>query len=371
MKICVIGAGASGVAAAIKYQQYHVHDEVFIIEHSDKALKKVLATGNGRCNLGNSSLTKEAFNYPKFLSDYSFNEYVKEIESFGFKTKLLGNLLYPISESAQTVRNQMLFQCQKNGVDIHLNEEFKDYRFENNRIVVETNLNEYLVDKLIIATGGQASPQLGSDGSIYPILERHHYHINPLRPGLVPIKTVEKTKIIDGVRVKADVKLLEDGREIFQESGEVLFKKDGLSGIVILNLSNHISDVDKKIYKIVLDLVPELSQQELENYQQNLDKSGFLSAFLQPKLIAYFRENKYQENIVKNLKELTFTFRGFYDYEFSQVTLGGVDPNGLFDNLESKHEKNVFLIGEVVDVHGPCGGYNLTWAFHSAMKVSH
>jgi len=368
MKIMIIGAGASGVSAAINIKRKYPHDEVTIIEHSDKALKKILATGNGRCNLGNKQLLLSFYNHPELLDKYSFKEYVSYIESFGFKTKLIGDLLYPYSESAQTVRNQMLKLAEKLSIKINLNEDFIDYEVKDEFIIVKTSLRTYQVDKLIIATGAKSTKGLGNDGSIYSILAKHGYAITPLHPGLVPIKTKENTKLLDGQRLKAKVSLLENGKTIFVEEGEILFKKDGLSGIVIMNLSNHINN-NQNEYKIVINSLGENIQELQENHQQILDKREFLSQYFSPKFVEYFVSHLNELDLIKALQNWTFTFKDFYDYENSQITVGGIDLSNIKDHFESKFEKNVYFLGEVLDMHGPCGGYNLTWAFMSSLLL--
>lgn len=372
MKIIIIGAGASGIAAAINLKRKNPKDNILIIEHQDRPLKKILATGNGKCNIGNQLLKPVDFGDHEIInsvfSEYNFEEYQRYVESFSFKTRLNGNLLYPLSESAQTVRNQMLFICQKLGIEIKCNEKLLSYSLQE-RIVAKTNLAEYDCDKLIIACGGKSSSILGSDGSIFPILEQHHYHINKLIPGLVPIKTLEKTKLIDGVRVKGRLNLIQNNEIIWSEAGEILFKDHGLSGIVTLNASNIIASLVKKDVKISIDLLPEISQEMLEKYQQITSKSTFLSEYLQPKMITYFRDNKYDENIAFYLKNLPFTFDDFYSFENSQITIGGISLDDVKLSLESKYEPGVYFVGEVLDVQGPCGGYNLTWALMSAKRI--
>lgn len=368
MKILIVGAGASGVAAAINVKRKFPKDDVTIIEHSDKALKKILATGNGRCNLGNKSLDINKYNHPELMKLYSFKEYINYVESYGFKTKSIGDLIYPYSESAQTVRNQMLKEADRLGIKFNFKENFLDYESINGKVIVKTDKNKYEVDKLVIATGGKSTKGLGNDGSIFDILIKHGYQISPLRPGLVPIKTKENTKLVDGLRVKANVSLLENGRQIFNEDGEVLFKKDGLSGIVIFNASNHIKDSSNK-YEIILNLLPNFNEDLKQNHQQILDKQLFLDQYFSPKIAKYLVDKISGKNFLKELQNLKFTFKGFYDFESSQITIGGIKIDDVKPNFESKKEPNVHFVGEVLDMHGPCGGYNLTWAFICGQKL--
>lgn len=368
MKILIVGAGASGIVAAINYKRNHTNDDVLIIEHLDKPLKKLLATGNGRCNLGNANLDVNNYSNASFvkniLKEYNYESF---FETISVKTKVIDGLVYPYSESALTVKNALLNEAAHLGVNIKLEEKLLDYRV-GEKIEVTTSKSKYLVDRLYIATALKSSPNLGSDGSILSILEKHGYQIKNIYPALCPIKVSENTKLIDGIRNKTNVKIYQKGKIIFDENGEVLFKKNGLSGIVIFNASRVIANANKKVDKIVLDLLPNITQNEIENFCKLHSVNGFLQGFFNPKLGEYLRNRFTADNkLIAAVKKLEFTFQDFYDFEFSQISVGGLNIDELKPTLESKKEKGVFFIGEVLDIDGPCGGYNLTWAFASAL----
>lgn len=371
MKILFVGAGASGLVGAINYKRNHPNDEVLIIEHLDAPLKKLLATGNGRCNLGNAKIDVSRYSHPEFVKDilkeYSYEEL---FDSISIKTKLIDDLAYPYSETATSVRNALLNEAEKLGIKINCSEEFLDYKVSN-KICVKTSKSSYEVDKLFIATALNSSPKLGSDGSILKILISHGYKIKETLPGLCPIKTKEDTRLLDGIRNKCEVSLFENNKLIHKEKGEVLFKKDGLSGIVIMNISSLIARSDKKANKIVLDLLPEYSQSEIENYCKTHTFNGLLQGFFNSKMSKYLSQRFLTpKELISHLKSLEFTFKDFYGFDFSQASVGGVNISEVNLNLESKKEKSVFFLGEILDIDGPCGGYNLTWAFASALKAT-
>lgn len=368
MKIIIIGAGASGITAAINLKRLNPNDEVLIIEHLDKPLKKILATGNGKCNLGNANINLHNFKNEKFVENIIVNyDYKKFFESINIKTKLIGDLAYPVSESAVSVREALLNECRKLHIKINVSEKLIDYKVTKNILVI-TDKATYVADKLILAGGLKSSPKLGSDGSVITILNKHGYHIAPLNPGLSPLKTKENTKSIDGVRCKANVSLFLNDKLIHKENGEVLFKDHGLSGIVIFNTMSIISRNNEKA-KIYIDLLPDYKENELNEYLKNHSMDELLLAFINPKISDYLL-NRFKKSLtINSIKNLEFNFDSSYGFDFSQVTVGGVLINEVNENLMSKKEEKVYIIGELLDVDGPCGGYNLTWAFASALRL--
>lgn len=366
----MIGAGASGVVAAINYKRHHNSDDVLIIEHLDKPLKKILATGNGKCNLGNANIDYSRFNNPEFAKKIiSCYDYKDLFDSISIQTKMIDDYAYPVSESAVSVRDALLNECRKLAIKINVSEEFIDYNC-GTEITVKTDKKAYTCDKLIVSGGLYSSPKLGSDGSVLKVMEKHGYKVNKPQPGLSPMYTIEKTKDIDGVRVKALVSILKNGKLIHNEFGEVLFKDRGLSGIVIYNAMSIISREPSLKYNIVLDLLPDFDSNYLTQYRTNHTFNEFLQAFLNPKISSYLKDRFVNENaIFKSIKSLYFTFDKSYGFDFSQVSVGGIDINEIDENMMSKHENNVYFIGELLDVDGPCGGYNLTWAFATAMRI--
>ena len=369
MKILIVGAGASGTVAAINYKRNHKDDDVLVIERLDSSLKKILASGNGKCNLGNSNIDFSLYNNPSFAkSIIEGYDYKKFFSSISIETKTLGNLAYPVSESAVSVKEALLNSAKSLGISVKNGEKLLDFSVKSN-IEVTTDKSKYVVDKLFLAGGLKSSPKLGSNGSVLDILSKHGYIVVSPEAGLCPLYTKEKTKTVDGIRVKSIVSLLKNGKLIHKEGGEVLFKEHGLSGIVIFNTASIISRDPKASYKIVLDLLPDFTDEYLEKYRNSHKFSELLLAFLNPKLSKYLTERfKEEDKIFDSLKALDFTFDKTYGFDFSQVSVGGIDISEVDENLMSKKEKNVYIIGELLNIDGPCGGYNLTWAFASAIK---
>lgn len=371
MKIAVIGGGVSGSTFAINRKKNHPEDEIFIFEHTDKLLKKVLATGNGKCNIANNGDLTSIYYSPlvkNIIKKYNFDYQKSFLESINIKTKLVGDLSYPISESAVTVRNAYLKAIDKLDIKIITEVDINDYYLDDNKYVLEANKESFKFDLIVFAIGGKSLPKSGSDGSLIPLLLNHHYKFNEFVPALCPIYTKEKTKILDGTRVKANVTLLEDNKEIFNESGEVLFKERGLSGIVIFNMSRIIAKDINKEYQIKLDLLPEISKKELIDFLKKNDKETLLESYLHPNLVKYI-SNK-NEDVIDLVKSLSFTFDKLYGFENSQISVGGIKLDEISDKLESKKEKGIYFLGELLDIDAPCGGYNLMWAIGSGLYLS-
>lgn len=370
MKVLIVGAGASGITTAISIKRRYPNDDITVVEHLDKPLKKILATGNGRCNFGNSNININRYSNSSFvepiLKEYGFQKQLEFFDSISIKHKMIGELAYPMSESAVSVRNALLNECEKLGITINTSENISDYNV-GTTISVTTNLKKYEVDKLVFATGGKSSPNLGSDGSIYALLKKHGYSIKDIQPGLCPIRTSEKTKELDGVRVKGTVSLFKDNKLIHQEDGEILFKDHGLSGIVIMNIASIIArDIHAK-YQIKIDQLKEYSKEKLDKYLTEKGKGNYLQAFFHPKMIDFIKRANL--DTIKASKELPFTFESLDSFEHSQVSVGGLSINNVDKNLMSTLENNVYFVGEILDVDGPCGGYNLMWAIGSALYL--
>lgn len=349
-RIAIVGGGISGCFAAIRIKEKHNDYIVDIFEHNDKLLKKIYATGNGKCNFANSETINNQYN-DKFaneiVSSFNYEEIVKYFKSIGVESKNINSLIYPYSESAETVAYFLNKRIKELNINVHLSIEVKDY--QNDQLLTDRGTFKY--DSLIISVGGKSSPKLGSTGLFWDVLLKHGYEIKKESPSLCPIKTKENTHLVDGLRHKVNICLYQGKKLIHEESGELLFKKDGLSGMVIFNMSHYINCLDnKKDVTLHIDFAK--------------DKTGDYESLVNPKLAKYLLDNKL------DIHNTIFTFKDFYGFDNSQVTSGGVILSNLNKNLSSKKENNVYFIGEVINIDAICGGYNIMWAFSSAEKVA-
>ena len=358
MKIGIIGGGAAGSYAAIRIKELNPSFSVTIIERNDKLLKKVAVTGNGRCNYANLGSLENKYNNPfanRIIENLKPQQLVANFDRFGIHPTQIDNLIFPVSLSAQTVILLLNKRLNDLGVAICLNEKVLDYQNKDNKFIVKTDKSEHVFDKVVFAAGGKAYPQLGTDGGVIEVLRQHGYEIETLSPSLSPLKVKENTKKISGQRVKCLVSLYNKGQLYYAEEGEVLFKDDGISGIVILNMSQKINEIkDKSNIKIVLNLVPNKSNIKKEQYEE----------YVHPKVAAYLLDNKLDINA------LSYTFKGFYDYNIAEVSHGGLSLKEISNDLESKKEKGLYFAGELLDIDGMCGGYNLMFAFASGETIA-
>lgn len=358
MTTIIIGAGASGLACAIRLKQNIPTDEVIVLERLDKVGKKILATGNGRCNLTNLN----ADNSDMVLSFFSDLGLVTKADDEG--------RVYPYSNQATTVLNTLLDACERLGVEI-----ITDCTVESidRDMCISTTQGIFMADNIVIATGGMAQNNLGSNGSGYDLLKSLGHNITPLYPALVQLTSSSKyPRALKGHRVKCNMSILLDNEVIDCEYGEVLFADYGLSGIVTMDLSHIVSknfalNNPKKCHAI-LDLIPDMSENELTDY---INKYKSLNGILGSQLanIINTQANGDLEKTVKFAKSWKLIITGTKGYDFAQITGGGARLDE-FKNYESKLANNIFACGEILDFQYKCGGYNLNHAWYSGIKVA-
>ena len=191
-KILIVGGGISGTFAAIRIKEKHPDYDVSIFEHNDRLLKKIYVTGNGRCNFSNQGSLKDKYKNESFalkiIDEFNNEDIRKYFDSIGVKSKAINDLIYPYSESAESVALKLLSQVDKLKIKTYLNTNVLDYDDKN----LKTDQGDYPYDALIISVGGLSNPKLGSNGSLYSSLKKHNYVLNESHPSLCPIKTKDR-----------------------------------------------------------------------------------------------------------------------------------------------------------------------------------
>ena len=387
--VIIIGAGASGCFLALTLKYKNPNLKVALIEKNDKLGKKILITGNGRCNLGNTNINIDNYNSSsslgKFANSLEKNEYLNYLKNFGIliKKEDTSTRLYPYSNQAITVCKSFERALENEKVKLIYNYDVKKATYENSSFVLNNDLK---CKKLVVATGGKTYIKTESKDNGYNILKSFGHTITKLYPALTFLKTDHKyIKDLQGVRANVVVSLSVDGSILKKEEGQVQFTKDALSGICIFNLSRDVNKYlkDNKKVEIVVDLVPDYNREYIECYLKEFDSYNALDAVscilnkkiaqvvsntlkLSDKKISGLSKNEL-ENISYALKNMHFNIIETGDFKAAQVTNGGAKLDEFTSGLESLKKPLLYAIGEVLDVDGKCGGYNLSWAFNSAL----
>lgn len=385
MKVAVIGAGASGLMASLFASK---NNDVVVFDGNSDAGKKLLLTGNGRCNIGNvnNDLCKYHSSNDELIkqviNEQNINKVRNVFENIGLVIKNKNGYLYPFSEKSSSVLSVLKNACINNNVKFKFNTIIEKVE----RVKEKFLINDDLFDKVIITTGGCSYPKTGSTGIGYSIASSFDHSIISLNPSLMPVITnIGLEKDWAGKRCEVLITLLENDRKIKQEHGEIQFTNYGLSGICIFNLSRNITLGLKNGLKeeISINFVPWLNDESLETFIENKSISnkitfevcdGFLDYKITEILLKYLKINKNKKwnelshseknNFCNALKNFKVEVIGTKDYLDAQVTSGGINLNEInLDTMESKLVKNLYFAGEVLDLDGDCGGYNLTIAF--------
>lgn len=390
MKLAIVGQGAAGLFLALniasKDSKHKI--DITLIDKNINPGRKLYVTGNGRCNLANKVVDRYSYNdqlATRLTSETDYIKMVAFLRNLGMGTRVIDNLVYPYSLNAPAFVDNLINLLKSYKVKFINKTEVLEYSLLNDAISIKTNSKSLLFDKVVFTTGGKSHKVFGSDGSFFEVLKKHKYKIEPLKVGLAPIKVLENVKPIENERLKCISTLLIDGHQSYKENGEVLFKKDGLSGICIFNISSMIArDPGFKEAKIYLDLFPDLpnstllSQFEKDN---QVSKYNFLEGYFTKNMAEYIRKFSKCKNlmqfdetelkkIVNFVKNMEFTYQSTYSFDDSQVTIGGINLKEINENFESTREKNIYFIGEILDLDGLCGGYNLMLCFAEAKKLS-
>lgn len=385
-RIAIIGGGAAGLMAAVAAAEKGA--EVIILESNDRLGKKILATGNGRCNMTN--INADVCHYhgenPAFIegaaSEFWVNETIEKFKSLGILIRVEDKgKVYPYCGTAAAVSEALRERVRSLGIAVKTNFEVKDIIKKKDGFMLVSYKNEReKAVAVIVATGGKAAPSTGSKGGGYALLEKFGHIITELSPSLVQIKTgPDIVRKLKGIKLNARVIL---GKEC--DEGEVLFTDYGLSGPPIFYLSAYLDNQRE----ITLDLMPEYTKGEVEKILIQKSKAcsdtpleSFMSGIINKKVgqiilkqaeagplsrRAESLSDKEIQKISNMIKSWTFIIQGTMSWNNAQVTRGGV-RTAEFDerSLESKLIKGIYAAGEILDIDGDCGGYNLQWAWAS------
>ena len=395
--VIVIGGGASGMMAAITAAR--IGAKVTILERNPRIGKKILATGNGRCNYSNITADISCYHgqNPRFahsaLANFDVQATLDFFEELGITPKIEERgKVFPMSEQASSVLDVLRYELEQTGVKV-ICEAYvrKIVKKDNTFLVTLDNSTEYRGDSVILAAGGKAMPASGSDGNAYELAENLGHSLTPIFPALVQLKLEGGFfKQIDGVKFVGTAEILHNNKIVARDSGDILFANYGVSGPPILQISRKAGELLQKGREAVLKLIifDKLTKEELTKLlrkrfalspQKPLDFSlvGLINKRLIPVLLkeagftdlkrpAVSLSSKEQDKICNILQDWRFPIRGTKSWPSAQVTAGGISTDEINPHtMESKIVQGLFFAGEIIDIDGLCGGFNLQWAWSS------
>ena len=377
-RVIFIGGGASSLVNAVLLKKEEPSFDIFIIEKDKKLGKKLSATGGGKCNIAPLKDNPYVYNLDSIdlvtslFKEYPLDKYLGLLEKAGIATKTIKDYgYYPIHESAPQVVKNLYHQINKLGIKV-IYDEFVDYESSSNKVTVKLKEQTLETDYLIIATGGL-------NGDMSRIFNKHNVITTQIKPGLCPIKVKENVTKLFGCRFEAFITLLYKKNTVKQLYGEVLFKKDGLSGIPLLNISSSIArrkdEYKNDDFQISIGLPKDLDinimGMSIEETLLTLFKEEYANYLMEKHHFdrKEIIDSSNQSKVLKVISDERFTFDSLYDFKDAQVTIGGVSLGEIDKKFSLRNDKNIFVVGEVLDVDGICGGYNLRFAITSGFKA--
>jgi len=400
----IIGGGAAGIMAAysacIVKTNAEENPDVVVLEANEKPGKKITATGNGKCNFTNLYQSPECYRSLdsekayRIIESFDHEDTIKLFKSMGILYTERNGYCYPYGEQARTLRDVLVNKAESVGAKFFIGKKVEEIRKEEGRFIVVCNdTSVFYSKKLIICGGGCASPVFGSDGSVLDILKGLGINIKTPQPALCGLLSdYRQLKKLDGVRLKCECSLFSENTRniIYKERGEIIFNKKGLSGIPIMNMSRFaINELDDgKKTGIILDFFPDMDIKELRDFMCFTSQSSVmpigtaLSTMINDKLLMVMFEEllhdyykptdsydikslrKILGNLSGLLKGMKINITGDSGFENAQTTQGGVILKEIDEKtMESYKYPGMYFAGEILDVDGMCGGYNLQWAW--------
>lgn len=392
--IVIIGGGVSGIVSAIR--SFNGRNRITILERNDKCLKKLLLTGNGRCNYFNDDTSISNYHsmredlLDKVINSDNMSRILDFYNELGIIPKIKNGYYYPFSNQASTVRDALLFEVMKLGISIKYNYLVEKIEHSNNKFIINDSI---VCDKVIIATGSCSYPKTGSDGMGYDFLRKFGHNIIKPLPALVQLNSDFKyCRELSGIRSDVILSLYEDDEFISSSVGEVQLTDYGISGICTFNLSHFVTrglDVGRKEV-IKVNFLPFIKDNYMEWFNTYSNKHNdkniymLLCNILNYKLVkvilkvcsidneTYYNELDYNSRslLIDNLTNFKFNIVSTKDFNFSQVCNGGVSLDEVnLSTFESLIVDGLYITGEVLDINGNCGGYNLICAVISGILV--
>ena len=385
--VAVVGGGAAGLMAAlelIRGENAFSPADVVLLEKNDRVGKKILATGNGQCNLSNENVSEKFYHGNKnliqgFLQNFTKINLIKYFENIGIYSESdAAGRIYPVSRQASAFLDQIRAHILSASPEIMTDFNVSEIKYEQGAFTVSAKNLSVRAENVIFACGGKAGEGFGTDGTAYSLLEKFSHKTGALYPSLVKIKTErEKIKGLKNLKERAKVSVYDGKTELAEFTGDVLFTDYGVSGNAVFSSSAYIGNAEFPSVKI--EFLPEFSTEELTSILDAIKNMPFISecgAFvgLINKKIGYAIEKTAKSanpcDLAYAAKNFTLKVEGTAGFSAAQTTKGGF--SSAIDNLtyESLNRRGLYIVGEALDVDGDCGGYNLTFAFITGIAAA-
>lgn len=375
--IIIVGAGASGLVAAIKAAA--IGAAVTVLEQNDRPGRKICATGNGRCNMTNLNNIENAYrgSHPEFVKDalkqFSVKDTLSFFQKLGICTTDRSGWIYPRSNQAQSIVDVLTMKARSLKVKLKTNQYVTGVSFTDGHWNVHTNGWTYTCDAVILANGSKASSVAGSSESGYEISRSLGHHLIEPLPALTALKCRGNFfSGWSGVRTEGKVTLYINGTPETSQQGELQLTDYGVSGIPVFQISRYAirAIYEKKKVDLSINFFPELTKQELQEYlgrRKNdcpyKNEKELLTGLFPEKLI---RVLSAQKDLISAITDFRLSVKSGLSFEQAQICSGGVDTSEVDSHtMESRLHKGLYFAGELLDIDGTCGGYNLQWAWSS------
>ncbi|MCD8205737.1 MAG: aminoacetone oxidase family FAD-binding enzyme [Clostridia bacterium] len=376
--VAVVGAGASGCALAAELVRLGAGVSCVLIDKSDRICKKLSATGNGQGNISNAALGREHyFGSLSSLAGDIASEYSPE-SFFSVKTVTDGEgRVYPLSRQASSLGDMFLRILTRGGVKMKLGAGVSSLSKKSGGFCLELSSGERLfAQKVALCTGGAAGKQYGTDGTAYELAKMLGHTITETRPSLVQLKTdTENIRGLKGVRADVVLSAYEGNTRLTSKRGDVIFTDYGLSGNAAFFVSAYVSGRENVF--LSLDFAPDFSEAEMREYFEKKEAEGYKKETALCGLVhnsvgrrMAARAEREDVPLFELIKDYSLRCRGTLGFDTAQVTKGGIPASEITGSLESALCPGLFFAGEILDVDGECGGYNLHFAFSSGIHAA-
>lgn len=385
--IAIVGGGASGLFCANRLDE--TKEKVVVFERLDRVGKKLSATGNGQGNLTNAAVGSTAYfshanngaeRVSALIRKHGKDAFISFIQSLGgLCLQDERGRVYPTSRQASSVTDLLRHAAHRRGVEVRLSQTVKGLEKSGEGFVLTVQKDgrdeKIFAEKVVLCAGGKAAKNFGTDGSGYSLATALGHTVTPTYPSLVQLKTdVTWTKTLKGIRVQdCGVRVLQRGKERLRLQGDVIFTDYGVSGDGVFRASAYIADslADGQV-TLSLDFLPQIALEELSACLQGNRGEEPLCGVVNNQIGRAILRRSAEEgkSVCALVKDFPLRVTGSLGFDYAQVTKGGVSFDEVDDTLQSVYAKGLYFAGEVLDVDGPCGGFNLQWAYTSACVVA-